>query len=400
VRYLRPGATTVTLAAAGTALLLSATPALAQSAWTVVAAPPANASLNAVATIPGSTGAWAVGATEDPTFALFDQPIIDSWNGSSWTPSTVPGVPGLGTLTSVSASGASDAWAVGYYTQDLAEDVPVALHWNGSAWSSSSSVASAFPYYTALTGVADISPTDAYATGYDDSDSFGYLARWNGTTWSQVLVPQPYDPSTDIPAAGHTQDLNAISASSADDVWAVGSYIDPSTGAWTPYAEHFNGTAWSVVTLPEPASGVGTLTSVVANSPTDVWAVGYTGPNTIAAASTGTLIEHWNGTAWSIVTSPSPGTKAALTGVTTSNAADNVWAVGHYIPAGGSEPQTLTLNWNGTAWSVVTSPDVGITSSLLGAAASPGTGTVWAVGSSNTGTGPGTLSPLALEDNP
>jgi hypothetical protein len=139
------------------------------------------------------------------------------------------------------------------------------------------------------------------------------------------------------PRGPHT--LFTISASSANDVWAVGSYIDPSTGAWTPYAEHFNGTAWSVVTLPEPASRVGTLTSVVANNPTDVWAVGYTGPNTIAAASTGTLIEHWNGTAWSIVTSPSPGTKAALTGVTTSNAADNVWAVGHYIPAGGASPR-------------------------------------------------------------
>ena len=82
-----------------------------------------------------------------------------------------------------------------------------------------------------------------------------------------------------------------------------------------------------------------------------------------------TLIEHFNGTAWSIVPSPSPGSIAILGGVTTSNAANNVWAVGADTPAGTSGRQTLTLNWNGTAWNVVASPSPGSTGGVGAVAA-------------------------------
>ena len=52
--------------------------------------------------------------------------------------------------------------------------------------------------------------------------------------------------------------------------------------------EHWNGRAWTLV--PSPAFGV--LTGVAAASPSSAWAVGSwsAGPTAI--------IEHWNGTAW------------------------------------------------------------------------------------------------------
>jgi hypothetical protein len=37
--------------------------------------------------------------------------------------------------------------------------------------------------------------------------------------------------------------LNANAAIAANDVWAVGSALDPSTGQSVPIAEHFNGTS-------------------------------------------------------------------------------------------------------------------------------------------------------------
>jgi len=106
------------------------------------------------------------------------------------------------------------------------------------------------------------------------------------------------------------------------------------------------------------------------------------------------LIEHFNGTAWSIVASPSPGEGDSLTGVTTSNAANDVWAVGVTQPAGTTEAQTLTLNWNGTAWSTVASPDAGNPSVLNAVSASPGAGTVWAVGESGES---GSFNPIGME---
>jgi hypothetical protein len=72
-----------------------------------------------------------------------------------------------------------------------------------------------------------------------------------------------------------------------------------------------------------------------------------------------------------------------------------VWAVGYDVPAGASAPQTLTLNWNGSAWSTVTSPDVGSDDELYAVGTTPGAAAVWAVGSSGAS---GSFNPLALEN--
>lgn len=101
------------------------------------------------------------------------------------------------------------------------------------------------------------------------------------------------------------------------------------------------------------------------------------------ASSDKTLIEHWDGGGWSIVTSPSPASNDTLTGVAARSATD-VWAVGTRVDRSGAIPidRTLTEHWNGTSWSVVASPNVGANDNLLnGVSATPGD--VWAVGSSN-----------------
>lgn len=64
-----------------------------------------------------------------------------------------------------------------------------------------------------------------------------------------------------------------------------------------------------------------------------MWAVGDSGVTDVANSQP-TLIEHFNGTAWSMVPSPSPGRSATLGGVTTSNAANDLWAVGYFTRPG------------------------------------------------------------------
>jgi hypothetical protein len=133
--------------------------------------------------------------------------------------------------------------------------------------------------------------------------------------------------------------------------------------------------------------------AIQVNSPTDVWAVGDQG---VTDSSSSTLIEHWNGTKWSIVPSPSPGSNGDLTGVTTSNASNDVWAVGSDEPAGTTQAQTLTLNWNGTAWVTVASPNASSGFSILNSVATtPGATIVQAVGSSGAS---GSTNPLALQN--
>ena len=368
-----------TVAAAGSALALGTGIAFAAGGWTVVAAPPtgANATLTSVATVSDSD-AWAVGYRNGNAFTnVGAKVLIDNWNGTAWTQVATPATPqNTALLNAVSASSATDAWAVGRTQNNKSSFQALALQWNGTAWSVSPSFTGALSAYAV--GVADISPTDAYAIGNNSSIPRGHLAHWNGTTWSSVTVPLP-------PNAPTNTTLNAISADGPNDVWAVGTYLNSVTEQFDNFSIHFNGTAWAV----GPAPAAGNLYALKANSPADVWAVGG------SASSNGTLTEHFNGSAWSVVPSPSPGASSVLDGVTTSNAASSVWAVGSFTPSGSTSPQTLTLNWNGTAWSVVTSPNPASFDTLNAVATNPGAAIVWAVGATGQS---GSFNPLVLQN--
>jgi hypothetical protein len=81
--------------------------------------------------------------------------------------------------------------------------------------------------------------------------------------------------------------------------------------------------------------------------------------------------------------------------VTTSNASNDVWAVGSTAPAGTDVDQPLILNWNGTAWSAVTSPAISGDASLSGVSTNPGASIVWAVGTTGVCC---TENPLVLQN--
>jgi hypothetical protein len=158
-------------------------------------------------------------------------------------------------------------------------------------------------------------------------------------------------------------------------------------------AMHWNGSSWSMVSMPsEPAGIYNKFSSVAAISPSNVWAVGEVENETTGSIVTTALIEHWNGTAWSVVSSPVTSTGTNLTGVTYSSATD-VWAVGT-----DSSGTTLTLNWNGSAWSVVSSPSAGVEIALASVATTPGGSIVQAVGTTYTNSSFTTTNPFAMQN--
>src|SRR5690349_6149401 len=87
----------------------------------------------------------------------------------------------------------------------------------------------------------------------------------------------------------------------------------------------------------------------------DIWAVGETAGGS-SALDGSTLIEHFNGSDWNIVPSPTPGAVPMLTGVAGRSATD-VFAVGTNQPSmtGGSE-HVMILRWNGRSWTVKAPP--------------------------------------------
>ena len=103
-----------------------------------------------------------------------------------------------------------------------------------------------------------------------------------------------------VPSANVTTDdyLHATSAISANNVWAVGDYIptNSKSGVAQTMIEHWNGTLWSIVSSPNIGTGDNDLYGVAAISAKNVWAVGQ--------GSGSTLIEHWNGSKWSFLPRP------------------------------------------------------------------------------------------------
>jgi hypothetical protein len=162
-----------------------------------------------------------------------------------------------------------------------------------------------------------------------------------------------------------------------------------SNGLQTTLAAHWDGTKWSIVPTPSPMDGnspINNLTGVAAVSSTDVYASGYEG-NVNGANFQKPYVLHWNGSAWSLVTVPNTGGEGSRLNSITALSGHDVWAVGETGETDGSI-LTFAARFNGTTWAIQPTPDPGqvgnlISNSLL-AAASPGAGVVWALGGKQT----------------
>jgi len=97
--------------------------------------------------------------------------------------------------------------------------------------------------------------------------------------------------------------LNAVSARTATDAWAVGFFPGAGEDAGAQiFAERWNGTQWQQTPTTNIVRVNERLLGVSASGPNDAWAVGNT--NSLNAASHNTLAAHWDGTAWTIVPTP------------------------------------------------------------------------------------------------
>src|SRR5207249_11616547 len=94
------------------------------------------------------------------------------------------------------------------------------------------------------------------------------------------------------------------------------------------------------------------------------------------------LVQHWNGTQWSIINGFQQGTSDRINAMVAISSQD-ITVVGDYrtgIDAMGPY-STLVEHWNGTQWSSVSSPSPGSTvNNLLAVARAPANGSIWAVG--------------------
>ncbi len=214
--------------------------------------------------------------------------------------------------------------------------------WNGTGWSM---VTSVNPSNTLnfLSGVSCVGTAFCMADGYyNNLNSIEQILieQWNGSNWSLVTSPI---------SSTEPNDLSAVSCTSTSFCMASGFYRSSSVG-YSLFGE-WNGTGWSVVSSPDVKSP--DLNTISCSSTSFCVAAG--GYNKGSAEQT--LIEEWNGTNWNEVDSPSiGGTDNNLDAVSCADATFCM-AVTYYTNASGDD-QTLTENWDGASWRVVSSPDV------------------------------------------
>jgi hypothetical protein len=222
---------------------------------------------------------------------LSGKTLAEHWNGRKWSALTTRHD---GELVGVACPGTGNCTAVGTNSGGKA----LAAHWNGKAWSDQSTASPG--QLTLLGGLSCPAVKNCVAVGTGGSVTSSALdlaplaEQWTSGKWAVLTVPDPAP-------AGDISELNSVSCTSATSCMAVGDYSDQAANADTTLAEQWNGTAWTVVTTPSPAT-FSALVSISCSSPVHCVAVGASSATATSVVSP--LTEVWNGTTWTAVTAP------------------------------------------------------------------------------------------------
>lgn len=228
---------------------------------------------------------------------------------------------------------------------------------------------------------------------------FGVLAALSGAVLlvcgavgSTAAGARPLNTAA-VPTPGTSSRLLEVSCSSASHCFAVGTYT--TSNASLNEALLWNGTKWSLVPTPQPGTtattAVSDLFSVDCLSGSDCWAAGNS-----QAPGGPELNEmlHWNGKKWALVPTPQPagtgaGNQQELLGVSCAGAED-CWATG--IVGSPSASQNEALHYNGRKWALVPTPQPagtgGMSMNILERDTCLSTSDCWAAGAYVKGSGP------------
>jgi hypothetical protein len=266
----------------------------------------------------------------DDVWAVGYSGLIEHWDGTMWGAFKAPTPGSDRRLYAVSLSSPTEGWAVGAFVKQHRWK-SLLEHWDGSRWTVFPPGDNQAGIDNFRFGVATEGPMSAVAVGVlGYGNNYPSILVWNGSRWNLGGGGEPEGSfaAATIPPSGHfwsvgtdngkilidgpgggfrlSGELDGVSGTSDDDVWAVGSIK-----AGQDRVIHWDGTAWEIV---RDRSG-STLNGVVAVTPDRVFAVGD-----------GPTAETWNGARWKqrSITGMNGGALRAVTALPSGEA----WAVG------------------------------------------------------------------------
>ena len=256
---------------------------------------------------------------------------------TTWRSQHVPRPAGsIGYLNGVSCPSKRTCTAVGTWFRNGIE-FTLAEHWNRSGWTIQPTPNPAGPTAT-LTSVSCTSTVNCIAVGIHSPAVIGgehlLAERWDGSSWTLQSAPEP--------AGASESELYAVSCGSAASCTAVGQYYPPG-GGLLPLVEHWNGTTWTVQHVPFVTNADGSLGGVSCPTATDCVAVGSYNNSLFA--------EHWNGGRWTFQTVPTPAGTAFLLNSVSCRWPEHCTAVG-FADNGTQVKASIVARTNGSTWTL------------------------------------------------
>jgi hypothetical protein len=238
------------------------------------------------------------------------------------------------TLNAVAAKSATDAWGVGTLLYGTEAYVAHLVHGTFVI-----DAAPVFRTHVSLSGVTFLGkrPLAVGTVGSTSGFARTLALERRGGSWERM--------DTSVTDHFHDATLTGVAAGSAGTAWAVGSVKH--FGRWLPEMLHWNGIRWTRVTIPYPAGGAG-LNAVSATRDGEVWAVGYDGA--------GGFVVHLSNGVWQQIDLPSPAAGPIFTlRSVAAVSVDDVLIGGIYLDAYG-ESYPLIEHWDGSAWTILPGP--------------------------------------------
>ncbi len=284
--------------------------------------------------------------------------LAEAWNGSKWAVESTPNPSAarISELSGVSCTTPTACTAVGSYSNSSNQQLTLVEVWNGTAWAIQPSPTPGGALGAGLVAVSCRSQSACTAVGFFTNSAYQQVPLaevWNGSSWVVQSTPNP--------VGAQSSELSGVSCTTPTACIAVGLYTN-SAYRQLPLAEVWNGTTWSLQTVPNPGGPSSVLTAVSCTASSACTSVGY---YTNSAGQQVTLAERWNGIKWVVQVSASGDEGGMLNGVSCA-AAGSCTAVGVGYDYGFGSPAALAEVWNGTAWTAQTVPrSTGDTSSGL-----------------------------------
>ena len=197
---------------------------------------------------------------------------VFKWNGTSWSE--------LGTGISSPGSGGTEVYALcadtngniyaaGLFYND--SGYYYVAKWNGSSWSELGGMNTLHANGEILSICID-KYSNIYAAGtFSDTSGYLYVAKWDGTSWSEI--------GTGSNALKANSAINIVFVDTFGNVYAGGTFTDSTTdSSGNIYIAKWNGTTWSELgtgIVPQYGYLVYEIYSILVDTSGNVYAAGF-----------------------------------------------------------------------------------------------------------------------------